>query len=83
MEETGFGVVMEADFKIKNLLPHAVKDIEVECLMTAPSGTTLNRVTETIYRRFEPGITTVSDFHMGFINNQASGAGCIITRASR
>lgn len=81
--KTGFGTVMEATFKIRNANPHSVKDITILCELTAPSGTKVSRVTRTIYRRFDPGITNVSEFNMGFISDQASNAGCIVTDVSR
>jgi hypothetical protein len=62
-----FGSVMEANFVIKNKLPWPVKDIEVRCQHSAPSGTLIDSNTRTIYQRFEANQTRrVSKFNMGF-----------------
>jgi hypothetical protein len=73
----GFGNVMEATFTIKNSLPWAVKDIEIRCEHSAPSGTTVDSNTRTIYERFEANKSRqISKFGMGFIHSQATRSGC-------
>jgi hypothetical protein len=44
-----FGSVMEVDFTIENSLPVSVKDIEIKCTHSAPSGTVIDFNTRTIY----------------------------------
>lgn len=78
----GFGTVMIADFKIKNGLPWAVKDITVTCHHSGESGTQLDSNTRTIYQRIEASKTKwIKNFNMGFINHQAARSGCYITSA--
>jgi hypothetical protein len=73
----GFETVMIANFRIKNALPWPVKDIEVVCTHSAPSGTTIDENRRTIYEQIGPNSTKrVSDFNMGWIHNQASRSGC-------
>lgn len=75
----GFGNVMIANFLIKNTLPWAVKDIEIRCTHSAPSGTTIDRNTRTIFERVDASKTKrVSGFNMGFVHSQASRSGCDI-----
>jgi len=45
----GFGNIMEANFTIQNDGPTAIKDIEITCVHSAPSGTVIDRNTRTIY----------------------------------
>src|SRR5262249_5054163 len=75
----GFGSVMVANFSIKNTLPWPVKDIELRCTHSAPSGTTIDRNTRTIYERIEANkVKRINNFSMGFIHSQASRSGCEI-----
>jgi hypothetical protein len=73
----GFGNVMEANFVIRNKLPWPVKDLEIRCEHSAPSGTMLDSNTRTIYERFEANQTRrINKFNMGFIHSQATRSGC-------
>jgi hypothetical protein len=73
----GFGNVMEANFVIRNRLPWPVKDLEIRCEHSAPSGTMLDSNTRTIYERFEANQTRrINKFNMGFIHSQATRSGC-------
>jgi len=75
----GFGNVMIANFSIKNTLPWPIKDIEIQCTHSAPSGTTIDQNTRTIYERIEANkVRRISNFNMGFIHSQASRSGCNI-----
>lgn len=77
----GFGSVMEANFTIQNALPWAVKDIEIRCEHTAPSGTTIDSNTRTIYERIGAReFRTITKFNMGFIHSQATRSGCRVVR---
>jgi hypothetical protein len=78
--KSGFGSVMEADFTISNPTPYRVKDLEIECTHTAPSGTKIDSNTRTIYEVVEPkSKKVVKNFNMGFIHSQASKSSCGIT----
>ncbi len=75
----GFGNVMEANFTVHNENDFAVKDVEVRCVSSAPSGTVIDSNTRTIYERFEAGkVKRVAKFNMGFINSQATSTSCSI-----
>jgi hypothetical protein len=75
----GFGNVMEANFTINNKNDFAVKDVEIRCVSSAPSGTVIDSNTRVIYERFEAGkIKRITKFNMGFINSQAKSTSCSI-----
>jgi hypothetical protein len=79
----GFGSIMIADFAIKNATDLAVKDIEVVCVLSAPSGTSVDSSRRTIYQRIGPRQTKrVSDFNMGFVHSQANSSQCRIARVA-
>lgn len=70
---------MEADFTIRNNGTKAIKDIEIECVHFAPSGTRIDSNKRTIYEVIEPGKTRVfKDFSMGFMHSQADSSNCKI-----
>jgi hypothetical protein len=75
----GFGNVMEANFVIRNKLPWPVKDIEIRCEHSAPSGTMIDSNTRTIYERFEANQPKqINKFNMGFMHSQATRSDCQI-----
>lgn len=79
-----FGSVMQATFTIKNLLPVKVKDIEVKCTHSAPSGTVIDSNRRTIYEIIGEGQTrTFRDVNMGFIHSQANRSGCAVVDVTR
>jgi hypothetical protein len=69
---------MMVDVTIANGTDTPLKDIELTCTSSAPSGTVIDRNVRTIYeivktkRRFR-------DFSMGFIAHQATRTSCEIT----
>jgi len=74
-----FDNVMVATFTIRNNSPDDVKDIEIGCEHSAPSGTVIDRNTRTIYEVVKAHATrTFADFNMGFIHSQAARSGCKI-----
>jgi len=76
----GFGSVMEANFKIRNNGGVDIKDIEIECVHTAPSGTQIDRNIRTIYEIVKAGETReFKNFNMGFIDAQVSRSSPRIT----
>jgi hypothetical protein len=75
----GFGSVMIANFTIRNDGDVAVKDIEIQCVHSAPSGTVIDQNTRTIYDLIPAHKTrTFRNFNMGFIDSQASRSNCQI-----
>ena len=74
-----FGRVMRANFSIKNSLSWPVKDIKVQCVDSAPSGTIIDSNERTIYERIESKKTKrIKNFDMGFIHSQAARSGCTV-----
>jgi hypothetical protein len=77
----GFGSIMMANFAIRNNGDLAVKDVEIECTHSAPSGTEIDSNTRTVYeiipahrrRQFH-------NFNMGFIAEQVAGSSCEIKK---
>lgn len=75
----GFGSVMMATFTIKNDGDKDVKDIEIKCVHSAPSGTVIDSNTRTIYEVIPAHKSrTFRNFSMGFINSQAAKSDCEI-----
>jgi len=73
----GFDNIMEANFTIKNDGPSAIKDIEITCIHTAPSGTVIDRNTRTIYEIVKAkSKRSFPKFNMGFINSQVKSSSC-------
>lgn len=79
----GFDNIMIATFTIKNNANFDIKDAEITCIHSTPSGTQIDRNTRTIYEVFRAGRTrTIREFNMGFIHTQATRSGCTIVDAS-
>jgi hypothetical protein len=75
----GFDNIMFATFTFKNNNDFAVKDITVQCVHSAASGTTIDDNTRTIYKRIAAHKKlTVHDFDMGFIHSQAERSNCTV-----
>ncbi len=76
----GFGNVMEATFTVRNRSHNGIKDLEIRCIHSAPSGTVIDRNTRTIYDVVPAQKSrTFENVNMGFINSQAHRSGCEIT----
>jgi len=75
----GFDNIMQANFTVKNDGPDAVKDIEITCVHTAPSGTVIDKNTRTIYEIVKAKAKrSFPKFNMGFINSQVKSSYCQI-----
>jgi len=73
----GFGTIMMASFTIKNYTDAAIRDIEIECNMVAPSGTQIGKVKHTIYDVIPANKTRTFDMvNMGFVDSQAKKTNC-------
>lgn len=81
----GFGAVAIANsITIKNDNSFAVKDIELTCHFSAPSGTVLSRLSHTIYDTVKAKAKrTFSDVNLGFVNSQSQRAACAVEKAAR
>ena len=79
----GFGSVMEADITIKNNGTVDVKDIKIECVHYAPSGTKIDSNTRTFYEVIKAGESReFKGVNMGFIHSQAEKSESTITSAT-
>jgi hypothetical protein len=76
----GFDNIMLADFVFKNDNDFPVKDLTVECIHSAPSGTKIDENTRTIYEVVPAhGSKRMLKFNMGFIHSQVERSSCHIT----
>jgi hypothetical protein len=77
--KSGSGVVMLADFIIKNGSGYNIKDITITCTHYANSGTRIDSNTRTIYESIKAGKTkSIKNFNMGFIHSQVASSSCKI-----
>jgi hypothetical protein len=75
----GFGNVMMANFTVRNNSPYDIKDLEIQCEHSAPSGTVIDSNTRTIYEIVKANSTrTFQGVSMGFIASQVAESGCHI-----
>lgn len=71
--------IMTADFKVTNRNDFDIKDLEIRCEHSAPSGTKVDSTTKTIYESVQARSTrTIKRFNMGFIHSQSARTGCSI-----
>ena len=78
--KTGFGNVLESNFKIVNKSKYAIKDIQVLCEHYAKSGTKIDSNERTIYELLKANSTkNIKNFNMGFVHTQAVKTSCSIT----
>ncbi len=79
-EKAGFNNVMIANFTVRNPTKYRIKDLEITCNHSAPSGTVIDKNVRTIYEAVAPGGTRrFNQFNMGFIDPQAKSTACQIT----
>jgi hypothetical protein len=75
--KVGFDNILEIDVTLKNRNTFAIKDIEIYCQGSAPSGTRIDSNNKTLFERIEPGQTrSFKKFNMGFLNSQVQKIGC-------
>jgi hypothetical protein len=75
--KSGFDNIMEATFTVNNQSKRDIKDIEIECVHFAPSGTKIDSNRRTIYEVVKAGgARTFPKFNMGFIHTQAKSTSC-------
>ncbi len=73
----GFDNVMLANFTFRNNSPYDVKDLDIECEHSAPSGTVIDKNERTIYQIVKAHSTrTIRDINMGLIDTQAAASSC-------
>lgn len=81
----GFDSVMVlAKISIENKNTENVKDFEIECVHSGPSGTVIDRNKKTIFQVLPAGkTTTLKEVNMGFIHSQAAKSSCSIVSVKR
>jgi hypothetical protein len=78
----GFENIMLVNATIKNNGKRNVKDIQLECVHSANSGTKIDSNKQVIYETIPAGKSlSIKKFNMGFINSQAAFTGCNIIDA--
>jgi hypothetical protein len=69
--------MMTADFSVNNGNSFDVKDVEIRCDHTAPSGTNIDSNTRMIYEVFRANTARqLRNFSMGFIHSQVAETRC-------
>ncbi len=69
------GSIMEATFVVTNTSPYDVKDLKIECVHSAPSGTQIDSNTRTVYEIIKAGETRAfTNVNMGFIHSQVASS---------
>jgi hypothetical protein len=77
--KTGFESIMSANFSITNKSDIDIKDVVVNCIHYAHSGTEIDKNTKPIYEVIPANsVKYVNNFNMGFINSQVSKSSCYI-----
>lgn len=81
----GFNTVMViSKISIENKNKEAVKDFELECTHTGPSGTVIDRNKLTVFQILPAGKTSsFKDLNMGFIRAQAAKSFCKVASVKR
>lgn len=76
----GFDTIMMVNVIFQNNGKRDVKDIELECVHFAKSGTRIDSNKKVIYEVVPAGKSlTVKQFNMGFIHSQVASTSCKIT----
>jgi hypothetical protein len=76
-DKGGFGTVMVASFTVANSLSYPIKDVRIECSLTAPSGTPLGQTSQVLYERIDAKQNRYfTDVNFGFIHTQSAVASC-------
>jgi hypothetical protein len=67
------------DFQIRNDTGAAVKDVRIDCIQHAPSGTAIGTSSETVYQTFRRHSTrTVAGLRMGLLEAQVATVSCSV-----
>jgi hypothetical protein len=79
-----FGSVMVASFTLHNDNPMPLKDIEVTCASSGPSGSIIDKNTRTVYEVIrQRSLLQVDKLNMGFIRTETTNTQCRVTSYSR
>lgn len=79
-----FGNLLVADLSVKNPNGFAIRDLQVKCVLTGRSGTTIGRAVTTIYDKVPAGgRRKFAAVRFGAVNPQAYAARCYVLSYSR
>jgi hypothetical protein len=83
-EKGGFdSIMMLKNIVIENKGARDVKDLTIECVGSAKSGTRIDKNVRVLYEIVPAGKSTrVKELNMGFLHSQVDRAGCVITKLS-
>jgi len=83
-EKDGFGTVMTASFFLHNDNPMAMKDVEVTCSSSGPSGSIIDTNSRTVFEVVrQRSFLQIDKINMGFIRSEAVQTKCRVTGFSR
>ena len=83
-QKAGFGAIMIARFTIHNDNPMPLKDIEVTCSSSGPSGSVIDTNSRTVYDIVnQKSFLQIDDLNMGFVRTEAVDSKCRVTGFSR
>jgi hypothetical protein len=83
-QKDGFGTVMKARFSLHNDNPVPVKDIEVTCSSSGPSGSIIDTNSRTVFEVVRAkSYVDVDNINMGFIRSEAIDTKCRVTGFSK
>jgi hypothetical protein len=77
----GFGLVILANFEIKNNTDKPVKDVTIRCGGYSESGTRIDENIRTIYKVIPANAKLrINEFNMGYVNSQVQRLSCVTTK---
>jgi hypothetical protein len=83
-QKSGFGAIMMARFIIHNDNPMPLKDIEVTCSSSGPSGSIIDTNSRTVFEVVgQKSFLQIDEMNMGFIRSEAIDSKCHVTGFSR
>ena len=83
-QKDGFGTIMMARFVVHNDNPMRLKDIELTCSSSGPSGSIIDTNTRTVFDIVgQKSFLQVNKLNMGFVRSEAVETKCRVTGFSR
>jgi hypothetical protein len=83
-QKEGFGAIMMATFVLHNDNPMPVKDIEVTCSSSGPSGSIIDTNSRTVFDVVrQNSFLQVDKINMGFVRSEAVETRCQVTGFSK
>jgi hypothetical protein len=79
-QKEGFGTIMKASFLLHNDNPMPLKDIQITCYSSGPSGSIIDTNSRTVFEVVrQRSFLQVDDMSMGFIRSEAVKTKCVVT----